>query len=1034
MRVSNSAAGKLAGNGGHWSGKTASEPRLYIPKREAARTPAPPVTAAPIDAQARFSTPANYSSLFTLGLDGPRSAVSLRAVAGDETFLRPKEKPGPPRPPLLVTVQRELSRPAVLGGAGPTRAASALLSNASEAAPAPALRQQPRQLPPERMLPGDYYEATGTARLAAAPGTARAEPPPRGRGVGRGGAATTASLGNDVSYLADTPGHGSGASAAAWKQAFMDFQMPPTRIPAADHIKVGTPMPPPRAAKLQTSLPDRETGLWQTTLFPSLVPAGRQEVHLLEQWLNQQLDTYLVQARAKRERDEAAARATLEAKFAKGARLGGGAGGAGGAGGVGGAAPAAANETVEEAAARAEAEAAATSSEERKRVEMMGGMMELYSIAVHELVRQSAAHCVERGRLLSTVWEQVEQMVGSLVRLARQADDKVERARRKQAREIATWMKAFDELQAEADAAKKASDDTLAAAAESLDSQRSLASETRRVSQLSRELSQMAAERTSLQAQLQAMHTLATAQTSDADACRVEVAALQAEVSQAHRDLRARTNDVEEERSRADGLQRKLDSLEEQMRSDTSALREAALRTPRPAWRALRATAASKGQHDAAAALEAAEGGGEGGEGGSGGGGKDGGGGASSNERVQLLLSLCERQQAATRRERMRAQHALAKTPADFGALGGGASVPPFMRSDGGTGSGRVAHVQPLSLVEALQGVRGLWRAKREHDRANGEGHHEPIESFVSLHLTKEHPTQEAVEQAAYGLVAACRRHSYASECELLLAVLRGQLPEAEVGQQISRLAALHEQMGEAASRGSSVGGDLHAIVDEKLPKVWPLRDAAQLIELHDALAVDLESGRLDTLFGAGGAGGGGGGGGAGGAGGGGGGGGGGEAARRSDVDELFAEDADGLPGAFIECCRRQMLREALEFMGELRSAAEALAAQQGGARELKAAQYAAIITELDPAKTAEQLEAMVGWGYAAAAGAKLADGQLIAPAAFCINLCKTGGAVQRSGARKLRSAMKMAKMSLVKGATDVLTSEQHEAEGGGGE
>ena len=88
--------------------------------------------------------------------------------------------------------------------------------------------------------------------------------------------------------------------------------------------------------------------------------------------------------------------------------------------------------------------------------------------------------------------------------------------------------------------------------------------------------------------------------------------------------------------------------------------------------------------------------------------------------------------------------------------------------------------------------------------------------------------------------------------------------------------------------------------------------------------------------------------------------------------------------------------------MGELRGAAEGLAGQTGIQAELRASQYVALLKELDPAKPQEQVEQIVGWGFDVAP-AELKDGLLLAPGAFLANLCRAGGPVRRSGARRPR-------------------------------
>jgi len=50
-------------------------------------------------------------------------------------------------------------------------------------------------------------------------------------------------LTQDVSYLADRPGHGSAALPLhhGSPRHFVDYQIPPTQIPEADHVRVAAP-------------------------------------------------------------------------------------------------------------------------------------------------------------------------------------------------------------------------------------------------------------------------------------------------------------------------------------------------------------------------------------------------------------------------------------------------------------------------------------------------------------------------------------------------------------------------------------------------------------------------------------------------------------------------------------------------------------------------------------------------------------------------------------------------------------------------
>merc|ERR1740130_1213005 len=55
---------------------------------------------------------------------------------------------------------------------------------------------------------------------------------------------TAAVLTQDVSYLADRPGHGSATLPPRHgsPRHFVDYQIPPTQIPEADHVRVAAPL------------------------------------------------------------------------------------------------------------------------------------------------------------------------------------------------------------------------------------------------------------------------------------------------------------------------------------------------------------------------------------------------------------------------------------------------------------------------------------------------------------------------------------------------------------------------------------------------------------------------------------------------------------------------------------------------------------------------------------------------------------------------------------------------------------------------
>jgi hypothetical protein len=175
-----------------------------------------------VDAQARFQTPPVH--IYAMGLDGPRAATSKR-LEGNEHYLLPRQIPPNPR---QVVMQRELS----VGGGRSSRATWAEAKPSTAAAAATAMVAPLRThiaLPPEHRLPNSYLDAD--RRASAEPQT-------------RGSTAVSRKLSTqDVSYLADRPGHGSATLPLRHgsPRHFVDYQIPPTQIPEADHVRVAAP-------------------------------------------------------------------------------------------------------------------------------------------------------------------------------------------------------------------------------------------------------------------------------------------------------------------------------------------------------------------------------------------------------------------------------------------------------------------------------------------------------------------------------------------------------------------------------------------------------------------------------------------------------------------------------------------------------------------------------------------------------------------------------------------------------------------------
>ncbi len=274
---------------------------------------------------------------------------------------------------------------------------------------------------------------------------------------------------SDVSYMAD-PLPSESMSAARRAAG----QLPPTRIPVQSHVRIHAPLPalgPLGPSHRSHYQPD--AAMWETTVFPSLVPAGRQEVILLNKWLDNALASFLDGDVAGSEATAAASRLdpvaltssssepTLSApssappSAAPAAPLAASAAafqplpsatcliractsGAGAAGSVQtGGAPAEAPQLVDTAA----------------------GALSIFSVAINEMVRQLSVGCLERGELLASIWEQVSKLAGALIGTLRSTDDRIAAHVRLMHEELLQWAGSNDELRAHVSAVRAERDE-----------------------------------------------------------------------------------------------------------------------------------------------------------------------------------------------------------------------------------------------------------------------------------------------------------------------------------------------------------------------------------------------------------------------------------------------------------------------------------------------------------------------------------------------------------------------------------------------
>eukprot|EP01105_Mastigella_eilhardi_P022176 TRINITY_DN5447_c0_g1_i1.p1 TRINITY_DN5447_c0_g1~~TRINITY_DN5447_c0_g1_i1.p1 ORF type:complete len:820 (-),score=235.45 TRINITY_DN5447_c0_g1_i1:84-2522(-) len=192
------------------------------------------------------------------------------------------------------------------------------------------------------MKPGPWKEASGAAAAAAAAPTA-SPPGTAGNKKQRTGKAQLPALNTnrrpvsadskDISHLHD--------------KINGKIPIPATMIPEQYHVKEVVLSPSP-GAEFRIEFDDKDK-VWKKTVFPSLKPASRREVLLLDEWLTE----------------------TLEENQKK--NLG--------------------------------------------PIDMVKEAQQLYSICIHEVIRQVYVQCMERGQLLEKIWKRYLQLFEHVLKI-----------------------------------------------------------------------------------------------------------------------------------------------------------------------------------------------------------------------------------------------------------------------------------------------------------------------------------------------------------------------------------------------------------------------------------------------------------------------------------------------------------------------------------------------------------------------------------------------------------------------------------------
>ena len=621
-----------------------------------------------------------------------------------------------------------------------------------------------------------------------------------------------------------------------------------------------------------------------------------------------------------------------------------GGGGGGDDGGGGGAAPPAMAPAA--AAATAAADGKPASSEGAESADVMGGIFQIYSVAVNEIVRQASVHCVERGQLLETVWRSTSSMVGTLLAGARSAEDDLDALRQSQAGDVGKWMAAHAQLAQELEAARDSRDEMETKAQEALAGQRQLQAEQRRVAQLTREKETGVAERAALEEQLAAAQRRNARLEREVEDAAEAAEEYRAAARQAERTLAAAQADARDERKRADAAEEKLRAAEERAGGAGAAREHEDARTPRPDWPALQAAAMEGGAplRDLAAALGPRAGG--------------------SSAQVRALIGAYEAAaaRAAARRGALR--------PASRAH----AHLPPRPRRRPRR-AGAAARVRPRARRRAaVQGGAG-GGARLLAREARARRREASARARAGGHLPRAPPGGAAVAVVvAAGAPAGVRAGRGVPSPRVLRrprdVPRHPPRPTARSGARRAaggaRGAAARDERPRwrrHAARGRARRGGVRR---RAAARRRALGGAAAEASLHEALAADLAE--VDALKAAG------------------------EEPDQDDCDEVFAEDPEGNEGALVQMVRGLLLDDALAYLDELRLAAARIG-ERSNRTELTASQFVEAIMLVDETKEAASIADALSWGFGVAPGEEVACDERISPEEFFANLSRRGGA-----------------------------------------
>jgi hypothetical protein len=252
-----------------------------------------------------------------------------------------------------------------------------------------------------------------------------------------------------------------------------------------------------------------------------------------------------------------------------------------------------------------------------------------------------------------------------------------------------------------------------------------------------------------------------------------------------------------------------------------------------------------------------------------------------------------------------------------FVAKGTGPHVPIYLRHRGLLRN----QYMKKGYVENL--LEKFWKERRNHLRLEGQLGAKKIDEYFHEWLEKESPTHRHAVNLAYNLLAVCEANQYDPDCSMTLRILRGEISEWAMYDQLDMVDKLHEIV--ANHDKSKQGAVTRLTVQKILNRFFVAKSMDDMLRLRFALI--RFCGGTNIV----------------------------------DYEALFNEDEEGNQTKFVEMMRTQHMQEIAHFVVEVEEAIREVINQNEGTVSIGSARTA--IKLLDTAMPMEKIDEMLAFG-----------------------------------------------------------------------